>query len=77
MQYISGLLDETPMLAALVVGRTADSVELSTGVRIEIHTASWRALRGYTVVGCVLDEVCFWRSEDSSNPDHGVAVAVR
>lgn len=77
MQYISGLLDETPMLAALVLGRTADSVELSTGVRIDIHTASWRALRGYTVVGCVLDEVCFWRSEDSSNPDHGVAVAVR
>jgi hypothetical protein len=77
MQYISGLLDETPMLAALVVGRTADSVELSTGVRIEIHTASWRALRGYTVVGCVLDEVCFWRSEDRSNPDHEIVNAVR
>jgi hypothetical protein len=77
MQYISGLLDETPMLAALVVGRTADSVELSTGVRIEIHTASWRALRVYTVVGCVLDEVCFWRSEDSSNPDHEIVNAVR
>ncbi len=77
MQYISGLLDETPMLAALVVDRSADSVELSTGVRIEIHTASWRALRGYTVVGCVLDEVCFWRSEDSSNPDHEIVNAVR
>ena len=65
------------MLAALVVSRTSDSVELSTGVRIEIHTASWRALRGYTVVGCVLDEVCFWRSQDSSNPDHEIVNAVR
>ena len=76
MGYVNGLIDDTPMLANLVTHRTAESVELSTGVRIEIHTASWRALRGYTVVGAILDEVCFWRSEDSSNPDHEIVNAL-
>ncbi len=75
--HITGLLDETPMLAQLVVHRTAESIELSTRVRIEIHTASWRALRGYTVVGAVLDEVAFWRSDDSANPDREIVNALR
>jgi hypothetical protein len=29
------------------------------------------------VVGAVLDEVCFWRSEDSANPDHEIVNALR
>ena len=77
MQYIAALIEDVPMLADLVVGRTSESVELATGVRIEIHTASWRALRGYTVVGAVLDEVCYWRSEDAANPDHEIVTALR
>jgi len=77
MGYVKGLLHGCPMLAQLVVHETAESVELSTGCRIEIHTASWRSLRGYTVVGCVLDEIAFWRSEDSANPDHEIVGALR
>jgi hypothetical protein len=77
MAYVRGLIDGQPMLRRMVVKRTAESVELNTGCRIEIHTASWRALRGYTVVGAVLDEVCFWRSEDSANPDHEIVNALR
>jgi hypothetical protein len=75
--YITGMLDACPMLAQLVVHRTAESIELSTRCRIEIHTASWRALRGYTVVGAVLDEVAFWRSDDSANPDTEIVNALR
>ena len=77
MGYVTGLIEDTPMLAAMVVGRTAESIELSTGVRIEIHTASWRALRGYTVVAAVCDEVAFWRSEDTANPDVEIIGALR
>lgn len=77
MGYITGLLDSSPLLAQLVRTRTAEAIELSTRVRIEIHTASWRALRGYTVVGAVLDEICFWRSDDSANPDTEIVNAVR
>lgn len=77
MQYIAALIEDVPMLADLVVGRTTESVELASGCRVEIHTASWRALRGYTVVGAVLDEVCYWRSEDAANPDHEIVTALR
>ncbi len=69
MGYVRGLIHDIPMLKQLVVNETADSIEVSTGCRIEIHTASWRSIRGYTCVGAVLDEVAFWRSEDSANPD--------
>ena len=50
MRYIVGLLDGCPMLARMVVNRTAEAVELSNGIVIEVHTASFRAVRGYTVV---------------------------
>ena len=35
-------------------------------ITIEIHTASFRSVRGYTVVAALLDEVGFWRNEDSA-----------
>jgi hypothetical protein len=46
-------------------------------VSIEVHTASYRTTRGYTVVGAVLDEVAYWSVEDSSNPDHEIVNAIR
>ena len=72
-----GLLDGSPMLARLIERRTADAIDLTNGVTIEVHTASFRSVRGYTVVGAVLDEVAFWRSEDSANPDREIVEALR
>jgi hypothetical protein len=51
-------------------------VELTNGITIEIATASFRTVRGRTIVAAVLDEVAFWRSE-GQNPDHEVLSAVR
>ena len=65
------------MLARLIERRTADSIDLANDVTIEVHTASFRSVRGYTVVGAVLDEVAFWRSEDSANPDREIVEALR
>lgn len=77
LRYVLGLLEDCPMLAQLVASTTAESVELTTGVTIEVHTASFRSVRGYTVVAAVLDEVAFWRSEDSANPDREIVNALR
>ena len=44
---------------------------------IEIHTCSFRSLRGYTCIGAAVDEVAFWSVEDSANPDKEVLVALR
>jgi hypothetical protein len=77
MGYVKGLIEQVPMLGQLVVHEMAESVEFSTRCRIEIHTASWRSLRGYTCVGAVLDEVAFWRSDESANPDVEIVNALR
>jgi hypothetical protein len=45
MRYVVGMLDAVPMLHAMVVNRTAESVELSNRVVIEVHTASSRRAR--------------------------------
>jgi hypothetical protein len=61
------------------VGRTLrETVELKSGVNIEVHTASYRTVRGYTVISAVLDEVAFWRDESTSaNPDTEIIAALR
>ena len=36
-------------------------------VSIVVATASYRTIRGYTVVASILDEIAFWRSEERIN----------
>lgn len=76
-RYVRALLEEVPMLKRLMVGATNDTIELNNRVNIEIHTASFRAVRGYTVVAALLDETAFWRSDESANPDTEILAALR
>ena len=76
-RYIAGLLDGVPMLARLIENRTKETITLTNRVNIEVHTASFRAVRGYTVVAAVLDEVAFWPTEDSATPDSEIVQAIR
>ena len=75
--YVSGLLHTAPMLEALIADETKESITLTTGIVIEIHTASFRAIRGYTVIGAVLDEIAFWPTDESANPDTEIVNALR
>jgi hypothetical protein len=76
-RYVSGLLNAHPSLAALIEKETAESITLTSGLVIEIHTCSFRSLRGYTCIGAACDEAAFWSTEDSANPDKEVLVALR
>lgn len=76
-RYISGLFESNPMLARMVAREDREAIELSNRTVIEVHTASFRAVRGYSVACCIADEVAFWRSEDSANPDHEIISAIR
>jgi hypothetical protein len=67
--YIAALIDAVPMLAGMVIRRTRESITLRNGVVVEVHTTSFRALRGYTILAVILDEIAFWRDESSANPD--------
>lgn len=78
MRYITGFLDAIPMLKALVVNQTRESIELSNRVVIEVHTANFRSTRGYTLIGVVCDEIAFWRNDDgSANPDTEILNGLR
>jgi hypothetical protein len=65
------------MLQAMIVRRTRETIELNNRVVIEIHTCNFRAIRGYTIAAAICDEIAFWRSEESSNPDTEILNALR
>jgi hypothetical protein len=66
-----------PMLRSLVVSELKESILLSNNIRIEIHTCSFRSVRGYSLIGVIADEAAFWESESSANPAGEVLNAVR
>ena len=76
-RYISGLLHSTPVFEQLIARETKIAIELTTGIAIEIHTASFRTVRGYTVVGAVLDELAFFPTDDAADPDREIIAALR
>ncbi|MFE8069797.1 hypothetical protein QQM79_01950 [Marinobacteraceae bacterium S3BR75-40.1] len=76
-RYITGLMNANPMLQRLIVKESAETLELANRAVIEVGTASFRATRGYTFAAVIADEVAFWRSEDSANPDFEILNAVR
>src|SRR5580700_4975679 len=65
------------MLKALIVRETAEAIDLKNGVTIEILTASFRTVRGYTLIAALCDEIAFWRSDESANPDSEIIGAIR
>lgn len=78
MRYISAFFEHVPMLRRMVIRKTTEEIELSNRVVIEVHTATLRSTRGYTVCGAVCDEVAFWRTDDgSANPDHEIIAGLR
>jgi hypothetical protein len=76
-RYCQGILNP-PILQSLVLNVTAGEIELKGGgVTIEVVTRSYRTVRGRSVCVAVLDELAFWRDDDSANPDSEVLNAVR
>ena len=75
-RYISSMF-EKPLLAKMVARDTADTIELTNGFAIEVTTSDQRRVRGRTVVAAILDEVAFWKSENTNSPDVDVYRAVK
>jgi hypothetical protein len=78
LNYAEAALEASPILKQLVVNRTADTIELTTGISIEVRAASFRRLRGPTYIAVIADESAFWLGvETSANPDTEIINAVR
>jgi hypothetical protein len=76
-RFITGLLQAVPMLRRVVEDETQETITLKNRVSIEIHTASFRSTRGYTIVAALLDEIAYWPSEDAAEPDVEVINAIK
>jgi hypothetical protein len=76
-RYARALIADTPLLAGLLESETAESLNLHNGISIEIVTASFRSVRGYTVVAALCDEIAFWPTDDSAQPDYEILDAIR
>jgi Terminase large subunit, T4likevirus-type, N-terminal len=64
-RYIKGIIGAVPMLAAIIEAERAEAIDLDTRITVEVHTASFRTVRGYTVVAALLDEVAFWQTDET------------
>lgn len=77
LAYIKGFFEEIPLLRAMVQSQKAGTLRLSNGVRLEVHTSSFKRTRGYTLCCVIADEIAFWQDADSRNPAGEVLNAVR
>lgn len=68
LRYVRALF-EIPPLKSLIGRETQDGFELSNGVDVSVGTADYRTIRGRTILLCVMNELAFWRDENSANPD--------
>ncbi len=76
-RYVSGILAGSPLLAPMVELDKSESVELRNRATIAVKTAAFRTIRGYTVLGAVIDEVAFLRDESGANPAKEIIGALR
>ena len=78
LRYIKGLVNGIAFFRQEKMRETQGLMEFpKQRLAIEIFTTSFRATRGYTIVAALLDEVAFWRSEETTNPDEEIINAIR
>ncbi len=73
--YIRGIL-ELPILQGFVINETKDEIQLKNNIIISIKTASYRGLRGFSVLAAICDEGAHWRIE-GANPSKEILTALR
>ena len=61
----------------MLESRTRDTLTLTTGISLEVRSASFRRIRGVTCVAVLADECAFWMSDESANPDVEILNAAR
>ena len=77
LNYATAALEQSPILRQLIGNKTSESLELTTGLSIEVRAASFRRLRGPTHVAVIADVAAFWLADQSANPGSEILAAVR
>jgi len=77
-KYISGILDSKPVFRNQILDDLQWEVKLKNNITISVKTSNFRAVRGYTILCVIAEELSFWRdAETSANPAHEVLLALR
>ncbi|MGO9038186.1 MAG: hypothetical protein ACLQKH_09390 [Steroidobacteraceae bacterium] len=77
LSYARGIVKDSKLLSAELIGDTADGLEFAHRTRLEVATASYRTVRGRTLAGGIIDESAFLRADDSALPDKELVRALR
>ena len=77
LRYVDAMLTKISMLAELIEHNTQEGFDLNNGVRIEVHTASYRSTRGYTIAAALCDELAFWPTDNAAEPDYEILAAIK
>ncbi len=76
--YIRGILEVSPLLGEQQAGEgTSDTIRFRNNIDIEVRPASMRTIRSMTAVAAICDEVAFWMTDNSVNPDVEILNALR
>jgi hypothetical protein len=75
--YCRAMLEQSPILAQQIISSNTEEIRLKNNIIISSHPASFKSIRGRTLLGVVLDELAMFRVESTSaNPDLEVLRAV-
>lgn len=64
--YLRAIFSQTPLLRAQITRETQEGFDLQNGICIEILVGDWRTIRGYSLLCCIVDEVCFMGIDSDS-----------
>jgi hypothetical protein len=75
-RFFRGFVMAVAQFRNAVVRETRESMEFDNRVIVEVHTASSKLTRGYTLAACLNDELCFWpMGEDAAESDTAILEA--
>jgi hypothetical protein len=77
LNLIRAFFTKIPMLRSMIQRETRSGFELNNAVDVYVSVNDFRAVRGRTVLCAVLDEVAFFRSDESASPDTELYRALR
>jgi hypothetical protein len=66
LRYVRAFVREIPLLNKMITREMKESIEFSNRTAIEVHTASFRTVRGYSVAAALNDEIAFFLGDEQS-----------
>ena len=75
--YILGAFEHSVALRPLIEKPLDRTLSLTSKIDIQVRALSFRSLRGATNIGVIADEIAYWRSDESANPDAEIIGALR